>query len=62
MLAKINVPANSEVELTAATIEAAREDGNEEWNSDSGATFHTYHTRAGMTAYKKAPAEPAVHP
>ena len=33
---------------------AAHGDGKEEWNSDSGATFHMSHTRTGMTAYKKA--------
>ena len=31
MLAKMNVPASSEVELIAATLEAARGDGKEEW-------------------------------
>ena len=60
MLAKINVPANSEIGLVAATIGAARGDGEEEWDSDSGASFHMSHTRAGMTAYKKAPAGTTV--
>ena len=55
MPAKLNVPASSEVAPTVAMIKAARRDGKEEWESDSGAKFHmlTY-TRAGMTAYKKA--------
>ena len=48
MLAKINVPANSDVGLVAATIGAARGDGKEEWHSDSGASLHMSHTRAGM--------------
>ena len=52
----MNVPANSEVGLVAVTIGAARGNGKEEWDPDSGATFHMSHTRAGMTAYKKAPA------
>ncbi|CAN0014798.1 unnamed protein product [Ascophyllum nodosum] len=33
--------------------EGARGDRKEEWESDSGATFHMAHTRAGMSAYKK---------
>ena len=33
---------------------AARSVRKEEWESDSGATFHMSHTRAGMSAYKKA--------
>ena len=33
MLARINVPANAEVRLIAATIEKARGDGKEEWDS-----------------------------
>ena len=32
----------------------ARGDRKEEWESDSGATFHMSHTCAGMSAYKKA--------
>ena len=44
----------------AATIGAAREVDKEKWSSDSGATFHTSHTRAGMTAYKKASPETTV--
>ena len=38
----------------AAMVGAARCDRKEEWESDSGATFHMSHTRAGMSAYKKA--------
>ena len=60
MLAKINVPANFEVRLVAATIGAARGDGKEEWDLDSSATFLISHTRAEMTAYKKAPAGTTV--
>ena len=57
MLAKINVSANSEVGLIAATIGA---DGKEEWDLGSGASFHMSHTQAGMTAYKNAPAGTTV--
>ena len=60
MLAKISVPANSEVRLEAAKIGAARGDGKEECDSASGASFHMSHTRAGITAYKKAPAGTTV--
>ena len=60
MLAKMNVPANSEVGLIAAKIGAARGDGKEEWDLDSGASFHMSHTQAGMTAHKKAPAGTTV--
>ena len=56
MLAKTYVPANSEVGLVAATIGAACGDGEEEWDLNSGASFHMSHTRAGMTADKKTPA------
>ena len=38
----------------AAMVGAARSDRKEEWESDSGATFHMSHTRVGMSAYKKA--------
>ena len=38
----------------AAMVRAARGGRKEEWESDSGATFHMSHTRAGMFAYKKA--------
>ena len=55
MLAKINMPANFEVGLVAAIIGAACGDGKEEWGSDSGASFHTSHTQAGMITFKKAP-------
>ena len=60
MLAKMNVPASSEVGLMAVMIGAARRDGKEEWDSDSGVIFHMPHTRAGMTAYKKVPAGTTV--
>ena len=56
MVAKINVPVNTEGGLVAATPGAARGDGKEEWNLDSGASFHMSPTQAGMPAYKKAPA------
>ena len=52
----MNVPANWELRLVAATIGVARGDGEEEWDSDSGASFHMLHTRAGMTVYKTVPA------
>ena len=54
MPAKLNVPAKTEVGPTAAMIGASRGDGKEEWESDSGPTFHMSHTRAGVTAYKTA--------
>ena len=38
----------------AAIVGTARGDRKEEWESDSGATFHMSHTHAGMSAYKKA--------
>ena len=60
MLAKINVLENAEVGLVAASTGAARGDGKEECNSDSGASFHMSHTQAGITAYKKAPAGTTV--
>ena len=44
MLAKINVPANAEVGLVAATTETARADVKEERNSDSGESFHMSYT------------------
>ena len=53
MLAKLIVPAVPEVRAVAAMVGAARGDRKEEWESDSGATFHTSHTRAGMSSYKK---------
>ena len=55
MLAKIKVPENAQVRLVAARTGAARGDGKEKWDSDSGASFHMSHTQAGMTAYKKTP-------
>ena len=54
MLAKLAVPVVPEVRAVAAMVGAARSDRKEEWESDSGATFHISHTRAGMSAYKKA--------
>ena len=60
MLAKMNVSANSEEGPIAATIGAARRDGEEKWDLDSGATFHMPHTRARMTACKKASAGTTV--
>ena len=53
MLAKLTVPAVPEVRAMAAMVGAARGDRKEEWESDSGATFHMSHTRAEMSAYKK---------
>ena len=35
-------------------VGAARGDRKKEWESDSSATFHMSHTRAGMFSYKKA--------
>ena len=54
MLAKLTVPVVPEVRAVAAMVGAARSDREEEWESGSGATFHISHTRAGMSAYKKA--------
>ena len=54
ILAKPTVPAVPEVRAVATMVGAACGDRKEEWNSDSGATFHMSHTRAGMSAYKKA--------
>ena len=54
MLAKLAVPAVPEVRAVAAMVGAVCGDRKEEWQSDSGATFHMSHTRAGMSAYKKA--------
>ena len=54
MLAKRTVPAVPEVRAVAAMVGAARSDRKEEWESDSGTTFHMSLTRAGMSAYKKA--------
>ena len=54
MLAKLTVPAVPEVRAVAAMVGTARSDRKKEMESDSGATFHMSHTRAGMSAYKKA--------
>ena len=54
ILAKLTVPAVPEVRAAAAMVGAARGDRKEEWESNSGATFHMSHTSAGMSAYKKA--------
>ena len=60
VLAKMNVPANSEGGLVAATAGAARGDGKENWDSNIGASLYTSHTQAGMTSYKKAPSGTTV--
>ena len=54
MLAKLTVPAVPEGREVAAMVGAACGDRKEEWESDSGTPFHMSHTRAGMSAYKKA--------
>ena len=54
MLAKLTEPAVPEMRAVAAMVGTARGNRKEEWESDSGATFHMPHTRAGMSAYKKA--------
>ena len=54
MLVKLTLPAVPEVRAVAAMVGAARGDRKEEWELYSGATFHMSHTRAGMSAYKKA--------
>ena len=54
MLAKLTVPAVPEVRAVAAMVGTARGTRKEERESDSGATFHMSHIRAGMSAYKKA--------
>ena len=54
MLVKLTVPAVLEVRAVAAMVGAAGSDRKEKWESDSGATFHMSHTRAGMSAHKKA--------
>ena len=54
MLAKLTVPVVPEGRAGATMVGTARGDRKEEWESDSGATFHMSHTRAGMSAYKKA--------
>ena len=45
---------------TATMIGVSRGDRKEKWEWDSGAIFHMSHTQAGMSAYKKAPAETTV--
>ena len=60
MVAKTNVPANYEMALVAATTGAARGDGKDEWDSDSGVSFDISYAQARMTAYKKTPAETTV--
>ena len=54
MLAKLTVPAVPEVRAVAAMVGVVHGDRKEEWESDSGVTFHMSHTHAGMSAYKKA--------
>ena len=54
MLTKLTVPAVPEVRVVGAMVGAARSDRKEVWESDSGDTFHMSHTRAGMSADKKA--------
>ena len=54
MLAKLNVPENFEVKPMSTMVGAARGGSEKECESDSGAKFHMSHTRAEMTAYKKA--------
>ena len=54
MLAKLTLPAVPEVRTVAAMVGAACGDMKEEWESDSGATYQMLHTRAGISAYKKA--------
>ena len=54
ILAKLTVPAVPEVRAVAALVGTARGDWKEEWESDSGTSFHMSHTRAGMSAYKNA--------
>ena len=50
MLAKLTVPVVPVVRKVTAMVGAARSDRKEEWESDSGATFHMSHTRTGMSA------------
>lgn len=54
MLAKLNVPANSEVGAMAAMVEAARSDIKADWESHFVVTFHIPYTRAGISDYKTA--------
>ena len=46
--------------LVAVMTEAARGDSKDEWTLNLFPTFHMSHTRAGMTASKKAPAGTTV--
>ena len=57
MLEKLNVPAKRP---TAAMVGAGCGDRKKEWESYSGETFHMSHSRAGVIAYKKAPAGTTV--
>ena len=57
MLAKVHVLAIAEVGLVGSTTVEASGNGKGEWDSDSGASLHVSRTQAGITAYKKAPAE-----
>ena len=50
----MTVPVVPEVRAVAAMVGAARGNRKEEWESDSGATFHMSQTRVGTSAYKKA--------
>ena len=50
MLAKMNVSTDSKVGQTTALAGAAHGGGQEEWESNSGATFYMPHTRAEITA------------
>ena len=50
MMAKLTVLAVPEVRAVAAMVGTTHGDTKEEWESDSGATFHMSHTRAGMSA------------
>ena len=54
MLAKLTVSAVPEVRAVAAMGGAARCNREEKWESDSAATFHMSHIRAGMSSYNKA--------
>ena len=54
-MARMNVPTNLSGGTDVATVGSARGDSKEGWESDCGATFHMSHTRARITAYKKAP-------
>ena len=54
VLTTLTVPVVPEMRGVTAMVGAARSVRKEEWESDSGAIFHMSHTRAGMSAYKKA--------